>query len=273
MIRRKHAAPGAARRARDSQRLAHDVPVPNAALPLNIVHVDGQFLLVNKPVGMVSQPGLGHAKDSVLNAAFGRYSHGLRTLGARRDWGLLHRLDKPTSGLMVLGLTPESYDHLREQFEQRHVKKEYLAIVHGRPTPPVGRIEARLVETDTGIKKVMVSGAGQEALTFYTTLAATDRASLVRIEIVTGRLHQIRAHMMFLGNSLIGDNLYPSAGKPAPAPTAESHFFLHCRMLQFTYPHTKTPRKFLAPLPDTFLTALASHGITPPAALGSRSDE
>ena len=266
MTLRKYSAAGADRRACDSRQLAQGVPIPNAQLPLDILHLDDEYLIVNKPVGMVSQPGLGHIDDSVLNAAFGRFSHALRTLGARRDWGLLHRLDKPTSGAMVLGLTPESYDHLRKLFQNRKVKKEYLALVHGRPTPANGKIEARLAETDTGVKKVVVSAAGQEALTYYWTLAKSDQASLVIIEIVTGRLHQIRAHMMFVGSSLIGDNLYAAPGK-ASQMHGESHFYLHCRMLQFAYPNSKDERRFLAPLPATFIAAARNVGISIPSAL------
>lgn len=267
-MRRKHTAAGADRRARESRQLAAGVPVPNARLPLDILHVDDEYLIINKPVGMVSQPGLGHVDDAVLNAAFGRYAHALRTLGARRDWGLLHRLDKPTSGAMVLGLKPESYDHLRELFQARKVKKEYLALVQGRPKPANGKIEARLAETDTGMKKVVVSAAGQDALTYYWTLAAGEQASLVRIEIVTGRLHQIRAHMMFVGNSLIGDDLYPPPNTPASPPhRGESNFYLHCRLLQFAYPNSDQERRFLAPLPETFISAARALGVEIPLTL------
>ena len=266
MTLRKYSAAGADRRARDSRQLARGVPTPNARLSLDILHLDEQYLVINKPVGMVSQPGLGHVDDTVLNAAFGRFSHQLRTLSARRDWGLLHRLDKPTSGAMVLGLTPESYDHLRNLFQARKVKKEYLALVHGRPNPANGKIEARLAETDTGVKKVVISAAGQEALTYYWTLAQSDQASLVRIEIVTGRLHQIRAHMMFVGSSLIGDDLYPASGKAAHG-RSENRFYLHCRMLQFAYPNSKEERRFLAPLPPTFIAAARNVGISIPSAL------
>jgi 23S rRNA pseudouridine1911/1915/1917 synthase len=261
---RKHSAAGGDRRAHDSRQIASLVPTPNPRLPLDILHVDSQYLIVNKSPGMVSQPGLGHIDDTVLNAAFGRYGHQLRTLGARRDWGLLHRLDKPTSGAMVLALTPESYDHLRLAFQERKVKKEYLALVCNRPTPPSGKIEARLAETDVGFKKVVISAAGQDALTYYWTLASSSQASLVRIEIITGRLHQIRAHMMFAGSSLIGDSLYPQPGMPAGRGDA---FYLHCRLLQFAYPQCDEPQRFLARLPAGFVSAAQKLGIVLPRSL------
>ena len=271
MTLRKYSAAGADRRARDSREIAHSVPVPNARLPLDILHADGQYLIINKTAGMVSQPGLGHTQDTVLNAAFGRYGHQLRTLGAKRDWGLRQRLDKPTSGAMVLALTPESYDHLRELFQARRVKKEYLALVHGRPKPGSGKIEARLVETDTGVKRVVISASGQDALTYYWTLASGDDASLVRIEIVTGRLHQIRAHMMFIGNSLVGDALYPQLRSPS-APRGGDDFNLHCRMLEFIYPQADRPSRFLAPLPKSFAAAARKLGISLPPTLSAPSE-
>lgn len=270
MTLRRSSAAGADRRARDSKQIAHLVPTPNARLKLDILHADDAYLIINKASGMVSQPGLGHTHDTVLNAAFGRYGHQLRTLGARRDWGLLHRLDKPTSGAMVLALMPESYDHLRKLFQDRQIKKEYLALVHGHPRPAHGKIEARLVETDTGVKKAVVSAAGQDALSYYWTLAHGENASLVRIEIVTGRLHQIRAHMMFLGNSLVGDSLYPQTHLPSGGNSDGIH--LHCRMLQFTYPHSNQQRRFLAPLPRPFIVAARKLGIAlPPTLSGSLS--
>ena len=130
-----------------------DLPLairPNPTIVPPIVHEEPDFLIIDKPAGLVTQPGKGHASDSLLNGIFalngGFVGKLLHNLGVRRDFGLLHRLDKDTSGLLVVAKTPNAYDQLRRDFEDRHVDKEYLALTAGIPAPPQGVIQARLKE-------------------------------------------------------------------------------------------------------------------------------
>ena len=135
--------------------------------------------MVEKPAGLVTQPGKGHARDSLLNGLFATYGRLLHNLGVRRDFGLLHRLDRDTSGLLLVALRPSAYDQLRRDFEDRHIDKAYLAIVAGTPKPSQGVVQARLKEITVGLKKVIVSRQGQEAISAYHVLHTTGAASLV----------------------------------------------------------------------------------------------
>jgi 23S rRNA pseudouridine1911/1915/1917 synthase len=241
---------------------------PNPAIIPPILHEEPDFLIVDKPAGLVTQPGKGHASDSLLNGLFalqdGFVGKLLHNLGRRRDFGLLHRLDKDTSGLLVVAKTPNAYDQLRRDFEGRHVDKEYLALTAGIPAPPQGVIQARLKEVQIPnpeghgtIKKVVISRQGQDASTAYRVLQnhtspdGSLQAALVHLTIKTGRLHQIRAHMMFLNCQVLGDDLY-AAASPAfkirsfPPPPRLS---LHASRLGFKHPATGKWVHYQSPLP------------------------
>ncbi len=236
---------------------------PNSTIALNIVHEDGDLIIVDKPAGLVTQPGKGHASDSLLNGLFAVYGKLLQNLGVRRDFGLLHRLDKETSGLLVVAKTPNAYDQLRRDFEARRVDKDYLAVVAGIPQPGQGVIQARLKEITTPnedgygtIKKVVISRQGQEAITAYKTVSknadARTPAALLRLTIKTGRLHQIRAHMLFLNCQVLGDDLYRRA---EPAFRIQSYprpprLCLHATRLGFKHPSLGKWVHFESPLPD-----------------------
>jgi 23S rRNA pseudouridine1911/1915/1917 synthase len=229
---------------------------PNPDVPVTIVHEDADVLVVEKPAGMVTQPGKGHATDSLLNGVFalrdGAMGKLLHNLGVRRDFGLLHRLDRETSGLLVIAKMPSAYDQLRRDFESRHVDKEYLAITAGVPSPVQGVVQARLkeVQVPTGdryssVKKVVVSRQGQEAISAYRVVSQTQGkdgkspAALVRVTIKTGRLHQIRAHMMFLNCQVLGDDLYfppPTAGLNVKGYPRPPRLCLHATRLGFKHP-------------------------------------
>ncbi len=257
---------------------------PNPDVPFEIVHADDDLLVVNKPAGVVTQPGKGHAADSLLNGLFDRYGKLLQNLGVKRDWGLLHRLDKQTSGLLLVALRPNAYDALRAQFEQRQVCKEYLALVRGRPSPPQGVVQARLKEISTvHVKKVIVSRSGRDAISSYRVLSGNARASLVAVAIKTGRLHQIRAHMMFLGTPVLGDDLYDATDaqpgkvgrrRSAPGnriPTSSAgrraaigvpRLCLHCWKLGFKHPGLAQWREFHLPPPPDMIAVAQRLGCT-----------
>lgn len=255
---------------------------PNPAVTFAVLHEDADLLIIDKPAGLVVQPGKGHTADTLLNGVFamkdGFYGKLLHNLGVRRDFGLLHRLDKETSGLLVVAKTPNAYDQLRRDFESRHIEKEYLTLVLGKPVPPQGVIQARLKETTVPtagggtVKKVIISRQGQEAISAYQTLATATHASgpavsLLRVRIKTGRLHQIRAHMLYLQTPVLGDDLYilPSAnaGGTSRAALRPPRLCLHAAHLAFTHPILKRFVHFESPLPPDLVAYAHKVGLPP----------
>ncbi|MCB9535155.1 MAG: RluA family pseudouridine synthase [Myxococcales bacterium] len=244
---------------------------PNPRVPLRVLHEDDHFLVVVKPAGVVTQPGVGHTHDTVLNAVFATHGKQLQNLGKARDFGLLHRLDRPTSGLLLVGLTPEGYDGLRAQFEGRTIGKTYLALVHGGPKPPQGTERSPIREVRRGGRKRAMLGAGrgaQEAVTRYATLARTKGISLLSCEPKTGRLHQIRAHMAHRGCAVVGDRDYGprDALDKQFARTVKGALGLHAAELRFTHPVTRRSLSVRAPLPEAVLAFCAEVGLVVPRA-------
>lgn len=231
---------------------------PNPQVPFAIVHQDGEILVINKPAGVVTEPGKGHSADSLLNGLFSRFGNLLHNMGEKRDFGLLHRLDKQTSGLLVVAIRPRAYDELRADFENRLIDKEYLAIVSPPPRQPNGIIQARLREITGDYKKVVVSPSGQDAISIYRTLSSTANFALLAVKIKTGRLHQIRAHAKFIGSPLVGDTVY------GPAKSAAARICLHAAKLGFRHPATRQWRHFIADLPPDMLSIAKRLGLTVP---------
>lgn len=197
-----------------------------------MVHETASVLVVNKMPGMPSEPGKGHAKDSVLNAVAVRHGGRMARLGEVRDWGLVHRLDRLSSGLLVLGLETDAYDRLRGAFERREVRKTYLAIVKGSLPGREGRIDAPLSErTERGYRVSVPDRAGRPAVTGWRELARNGKYALVECDLPTGRLHQIRVHLASIGAPLAGDPLYVEGGLARPATgrdrDVEPRFHLH----------------------------------------------
>ena len=240
-------------------------PVANADVQFETVYADDDLLVIGKPSGLVTQPGLGHIKDTLLNGLFARYGHQLRQLGPRRDWGLLHRLDRQTSGLLVVALRPRAYDALREDFEHRRLDKQYLAIVAGRPDPMQGVVQARLKEIQADKKKVIISRSGEESISAYQVLSFSASAALVDVRIKTGRLHQIRAHMMFLGTPVLGDDLYLPDGMSRTKMPKVPRLCLHAWKLGFKHPVANTWREFIQVPPPDFLAVVRRLGLNMPA--------
>ncbi len=253
------------------------LPTPNPAIDIRVLHEDPSFVVVEKPAGTVTEPGLGHTGDSLMNGAFARWGARLGPLGEARDHGLLHRLDRDASGALVIALDAAAYDAIRAQFEARTVRKRYLAIVEGKPPRGEGSIDLPLEEARRGDMKVSLvnrRGGGRPALTRWRTLASAGGRTLLEVEIETGRLHQIRVHLAQLGCPVLHDRVYrvdlppntstPPRGRPAP-PLA-----LHAASIGFTHPVTGAAVEVTCPAPAHFAEACVSAGLTLPRAYAPR---
>jgi len=249
------------------------VPCPeaNPRLRLHVVHETASLLVVNKMPGMPSEPGKGHAKDSVLNAVAVRHGPRMARLGEVRDWGLVHRLDRLSSGLLALGLEPDAYDRLREAFERREVRKTYLAIVKGTLPGREGRVETPLAERlERGYRVSVPDRAGRPAVTEWRELARHGKYALIECGLPTGRLHQIRVHLASIGAPLAGDPLYVDGGLARPATARdrddEPRFHLHAWKLSLPAGAVgaESDLNLVGELPRLFREAAADRSLTLP---------
>ncbi len=211
---------------------------PNPSVPYTVVRKDRDFLVVHKPAGVVTQPGAKHERDALLNGLFHEFGKSLQNLGKSRDFGLLHRLDGPTSGLILVGLTPDGYDGLRAQFGLREIEKTYLALAHGAPHPPGGTVAIPIREHRVKGRKRAALGDGRgarDAATRYSILARSGRFSLIKCHPRTGRLHQIRVHLASLGCPIVGDRDYGKR-EPIDRRLGRTMHCLHAAELSFKHP-------------------------------------
>ncbi len=240
---------------------------PNDRVTLKVRHEDADLVVVDKPAGLVTQPGRGHERDTLLNGLFARHGARLQQLGRERDFGLLHRLDKPTSGLLVVALTREAYDGLRRAFEERRVRKFYWAISARAPGKPSGVIKRPIVEKGgdegerarRGVPKTAhVSAGGKPALTAYRVVDANDRGALIECRPVTGRLHQVRVHLESIGCPIFGDGVYG----PRWVADASGRLALHAHRLVFEHPRTGETIEVESPLPRDLRALLKRLGLS-----------
>jgi 23S rRNA pseudouridine1911/1915/1917 synthase len=222
-------------------------------IPLDIVFENKDMLIVNKPAGMVVHPSPGHQSGTLVHAALG-YIPDLEGIGGEERPGIVHRLDKDTSGLIVIAKNERAQRWLQEQFKSRKVEKRYLALVDGKPPTPAGRVEAPVGRNTTHRKLMAVVPLekGREAISEYRTLEAFPLHTLLEVHPLTGRTHQIRVHMAFLGCPIAADKVY---GKHKPTVDLDRHF-LHAHKLQIILPGEKQSRIFEAPLPRDLQSVL-----------------
>ena len=211
-------------------------------LPLNIVYEDADILVVDKAAGMTVHPAPGHPSRTLANAVLALCPD-LRGIGGTLRPGIVHRLDKDTSGLMVVAKTQHAHTRLSSQLKARRFEKVYLALVHGSLSPDAAAIEAPIGRDPRNRKRMAVVADGRAALTRYSVLERPKSYSLVEVRPVTGRTHQIRVHMAAVGHAVVGDALYGSAEQKL------SRHFLHAQGLGFKHPSTGKPVEFQADLP------------------------
>jgi 23S rRNA pseudouridine1911/1915/1917 synthase len=224
------------------------------SIPLDIVFENDDLLVVNKPAGMVVHPAAGHSSGTLVHAALA-HAPEMDGIGGQVRPGVVHRLDKNTSGLILLAKNDAAHHFLQDQFRLRQTEKVYLALVDGRPPTPTGRVEAA-IGRDPNQRKLMavVSAAkGRAAVSEYRTLETFPEHAYLEVHPVTGRTHQIRLHMAFLGCPIAGDTVY---GRRRATIPLERHF-LHAARLKISLPGEIRPRTFEAPLPPELVKVLA----------------
>jgi 23S rRNA pseudouridine1911/1915/1917 synthase len=215
-------------------------------IPLDIIFENADLLVVNKPAGMVVHPSPGHDSGTLVHAALG-HTPDLGGIGGEERPGIVHRLDKETSGLIVIAKNEAAHRWLQDQFRDRTVEKIYVALVDGRPPTPAGRIEAAIGRNTTHRKLMAVVPIekGRQSVSEYRTLESFPAHTLLEIHPLTGRTHQIRVHLAFLGCPVVGDTVY---GKRHLTQPLKRHF-LHAQRLEIILPGEEQPRTFEAPLP------------------------
>lgn len=220
-----------------------------------LVYLDEHVIVVDKPAGVVVHPAPGNWSGTLVNGLLYAFPE-LAGVGGDGRPGLVHRLDKETSGLMVVARSPLARRSLLEQFSRRSVEKGYLALVLGRPSPERGVIDAPIGRNPFDRKKMAVVFGGREAITEYRVLKSFGEVSLVECRPKTGRTHQIRVHMSWVGCPILGDALY-ARGKP---PEWVRRLMLHAYLLAFEHPASGSRMRFTSPLPEDFRAALGELG-------------
>src|SRR5580658_8393263 len=239
-------------------------------IPLDIIYEDGDLAVINKPAGMMVHAGAGATDDArnrgtLVNALLHHFKK-LSAVGGELRPGIVHRLDRATSGLMVVAKNDESHRRLAKQFAGREVHKTYLALVHGWPKQDRGTIQSAISRHSERRTRMTTRGfGGREAVTHYVVRRKIDapygKFALVELKIETGRTHQIRVHMSSLGHPVVGDALYGAPGElrsqsnqrrapGMPATLTLDRNFLHSAVLELTHPRTKVLLKFSRTLPE-----------------------
>jgi 23S rRNA pseudouridine1911/1915/1917 synthase len=219
------------------------------AIPLDVLYEDADLLVINKPAGLVVHPGAGHRSGTLVNAVLA-HAPDLTGVGGEVRPGIVHRLDKDTSGVLVMAKHDRALQELQRQFKRRSVEKRYHALVLGDLSQDEGLIEAPIARDRRRRQQMAVQTGGKEARTRWHVLgrfrdATGQRYTLLDVELLTGRTHQIRVHLAWMGYPLAGDRVYAPAHAAHTAPRQ----FLHARELFLDHPTTAERLHFVAPLP------------------------
>lgn len=222
-----------------------------------VAYEDDYIIVVDKPAGLVVHPGAGRSEGTLAAGILHRRPE-VAGVGQEDRWGLVHRLDRETSGLMVVALTDAAYDSLADQVAARSVDREYLALVDGSFPVPTGTVDAPIARDPNRPTRRWVDPAGRPARTHYTLEREYPEAgvSLLRVRLDTGRTHQIRVHLAAIDHPLAGDHVY----RPGPDRVEVPRLFLHATRLTFTHPISGDRREFESPLPPDLAAALTLLG-------------
>ena len=244
-----------AHRVRSGDRVVVTVPKPRPSgveaqdIPLTVVYQDAELVVIDKPAGLSVHPGPGHPDCTLVNGLLALCPD-IQGIGGEIRPGIVHRLDKDTSGLLMVAKTQDAHVHLSQQIKERAVEKEYLALVEGTPSPGTGTVDVPIGRDSRRRTRMAVSPGGRESRTGYRLLERAGAYSLLELQLHTGRTHQARVHMAWLGHPLLGDAVY---GRRSPLL---ARHFLHAHRLAFSHPATEEPLEFRSPLPPDLEDAL-----------------
>lgn len=225
-------------------------------IPLDIIFEDEHLAVINKPAGMVVHPGAGVPSGTLANAIAHRFSLAPQPSATAPRVGIVHRLDKDTSGLIVVAKNDEMHEALSLQFRERSVFKSYLALVHGMPEQTFGKIDAPIARNKHNRLRMKVADSGRTAISLWKVRTRYTKFTLLEVEIKTGRTHQIRVHMGYINHPVVGDEIYNEGRDNTVADInvrnairSLGRFFLHAEKLSFTHPKTGERMDFEQPLP------------------------
>lgn len=245
----------------EGQEAVLTVPAPKEAvpqaedIPLEILYEDEDLAVVVKPRGMVVHPAAGHPDGTMVNALLYQLDS-LGGIGGELRPGIVHRLDKETSGLMLVAKNDETQEALSRMLKDREIEKHYRALAEGKFKEPEGEIDAPIDRSRKDRKKMAVDPEGRPAVTRWKVMAEGNGCTLLDVHILTGRTHQIRVHLRSIGHPVCGDELYGfEKGVRVPC------LMLHAYSLKFNHPRTNEEMQFTAELPEDFKTGLKKNGI------------
>ena len=240
------------------EEISADIPEPEELslvpenIPLDIVYEDDDVIVINKPQGMVVHPAAGNESGTLVNALLYHCGESLSAINGVIRPGIVHRIDKDTSGLLVAAKNNEAHLKLSEQLKERKALRKYNALVNGNIKEDFGTVNKPIGRSPSDRKKMAVVQGGREAVTHYSVLERFGRYTLIECVLETGRTHQIRVHMASLGHSIVGDKVY---GVKKERFNLNGQL-LHARTIGFVHPKTGEMMEFSAPLPDYFEAVL-----------------
>jgi 23S rRNA pseudouridine1911/1915/1917 synthase len=229
-------------------------PAPDASVAVDVRYADGDVIVVDKPADLVVHPGAGHADGTLVNGLLARFPE-IAGVGDEMRPGIVHRLDRDTSGLLVVARSAPAYDALVDALAERSVERRYVALVWGVPQSPRGMIDAPIGRSESRRTRMAVRGDGKPARTEYEVRQSFERpvCALVDCRLETGRTHQIRVHLAAIKHPVVGDGTYGGARDSLPLARP----FLHATRLAFDHPVTGEPMAFDSPLPAELAAVLA----------------
>ena len=249
----KKVRPGYKLRETDSVEIVIPAAVPLEAvaqdIPLDIVYEDESLLVINKPRGMVVHPAAGNYEDTLVNALLHYCGDSLSEIGGVLRPGIVHRIDKDTTGLLIVAKGDRAHQHLSEQLKTRTLSRKYFALVHGNVKVDSGTVDKPIDRDMHDRKKMAVSRTGgREAVTHFEVLERFGMYTLLKCKLQTGRTHQIRVHMKSIGHPIVGDKTYGIKKEAFQLPGQ----LLHAGEIGFIHPETEQEMSFSAPLPEDF---------------------
>ena len=231
---------------------AHEVKLEAQDIPVPVIYEDNDIIVVNKPKGMVVHPANGNPDGTLVNAILAMCKDSLSGIGGEIRPGIVHRLDKDTSGLLIVAKNDLAHIKMSKQIQDRKVIKKYVALVKGVISENEATIDLPIARSTKDRKKMAVDPKGKNAVTHFKVLKRYDKYTLLELKIDTGRTHQIRVHMSYIGHPVVGDNVY-SNGKNEFGVEGQ---MLHARYLEFKHPITDKELKLEAQIPEYFQEVL-----------------